>query len=261
MSLLQLSALEFEKLLLIILRVGGIMTVAPIFGHRSVPTMAKIGLILLLSIILLPTLATVPVKLPGELFSMTAVLVKEVVAGLLVGFTSLLLFIAVQFAGRIIGLQMGFGIVNVIDPNSQTQVSLVGQFQFILAMLIFLSLNGHHMILSAIANSFEVVPLGQITFTNLTSEVIIRAVVDTIALAIKLGAPCIVTLFLLDVSLGIIARTVPQMNIFIVGFPLKISVGLTMIGISMPIVGYVFSKLLQGLNSNVNNLIMAMRPV
>ena len=219
MSLLQLSALEFEKLLLVILRVGGIMTVAPIFGHRNVPKMVKIGLILLLSIILLPTLANVPVELPSELFSMTGVLAKEVVAGLAVGFTSLLLFIAVQFAGNIIGLQMGFGIVNVIDPNSQAQVPLIGQFQFILAMLIFLSLNGHHLLISAIANSFQVIPLGQITFTSLTSEILIRAIVDTIALAIKLGAPCIVTLFLLDVSLGIIARTVPQMNIFIVGFP------------------------------------------
>jgi flagellar biosynthetic protein FliR len=261
MSLLQLSALEFEKLLLVILRVGGIMTVAPIFGHRNVPAMLKIGLILVISIVLLPTLSNTPVEMPKELFAMTAVMVKEVAAGLAFGFTSLLLFIAVQFAGDIIGLQMGFGIVNVIDPNSQAQVPLIGQFQFLLAMLIFLSLNGHHLLLSAMIGSFKVVPLGQITFSQLTGEILVRSTVDVIALAIKLGAPCIVTLFLLDVSLGIVARTVPQMNIFIVGFPLKISVGLMMMGVSLPIVGYVFSKLLQGLNSNLNNLIYAMRPV
>ncbi|MCP4583176.1 MAG: flagellar type III secretion system protein FliR [candidate division Zixibacteria bacterium] len=260
MSLLQFSALEFEKLLLIILRVGGIMTVAPIFGHRNVPKMVKIGLILVLSLILLPTLSNVQVDLPPNLFAMAGVLVKEIAAGLAVGFTSLLLFIAVQFAGNIIGLQMGFGIVNVIDPNSQAQVPLIGQFQFILAMLIFLSLNGHHMLISAISGSFQLIPLGQVTFTNLSADIMVRAIVDTVSLAVKLGAPCIVTLFLLDVSLGIIARTVPQMNIFIVGFPLKISVGLLMLATSMPIVGYVFSKLLQGLSNNVNNLIMAMRP-
>jgi len=260
MSLLQLGTLEFEKLLMVILRVGGIMTVAPIFGHRNVPAMLKIGLILIISIVLLPTLSRTPVEMPKELFAMTGVLAKEVIAGLAVGFISLLLFIAVQFAGDIIGLQMGFGIVNVIDPNSQAQVPLIGQFQFLLAMLIFLSLNGHHLLLSAIVGSFKVVPLGQITFTKLSGEILVRATVDTIALAIKLGAPCIVTLFLLDVALGIVARTVPQMNIFIVGFPLKISVGLMMMGVSLPIIGYVFSKLLQGLNSNLNNLILAMRP-
>lgn len=260
MSLLQLSALEFEKLLLIVLRVGGIMTVAPVFGHRNVPAMVKIGLIFVCSLVILPTLKNTKIELPPELWAMTGTLIKEVVAGLAVGFTSLLLFIAVQFAGDIIGLQMGFGIVNVIDPNSQTHVPLVGQFQFLLAMLIFLSLNGHHLVLSAIAASFNVVPLGKITFTGISSEIMVRAAIDTMAIAIKLGAPCIVTLFLLDVALGIVARTVPQMNIFIVGFPLKIGVGLFMLAASMPIVGYVFAKLLQGLNSNLNNLIMAMRP-
>ncbi len=259
MSLLQLSALEFEKLLLVILRVGGIMTVAPMFGHRNVPSMVKLGLILLISLILLPTVTT-SVDLPPNLLSMVAILAKEVMAGLAIGFTSLLIFIAIQFAGNLIGMQMGFGIVNVLDPNSQTQVPLIGQLQFLLAMLIFLALDGHHMLLSAITGSFHIIPLGEITFTHLTSEVLVRAVVGSLAQGIKLGAPCIVTLFLLDVSLGIVARTVPQMNIFIIGFPLKISVGLFMLGASMPIVGYVFSKLLQGLNSDLNNLILAMRP-
>lgn len=259
MSLLQLSALEFEKLLLIILRVGGIMTVAPVFGHRNVPKMVKLGLIILISLIVLPTIDD-PVKLPPEFFALTGTLIKEVAAGLAIGFISLLLFIAIQFAGNVIGVQMGFGIVNVMDPNSQTQVPLVGQLQFLLAMLIFLSLDGHHLLISAIVGCLHTVPLGQITFSHVSSEILVRGVVSSLADAIKMGAPCIVTLFLLDVSLGIVARTVPQMNIFIIGFPLKISVGLFMIASSIPIVGYVFAKLLQGLNSNLNNLILAMRP-
>jgi len=259
MSLLQMSAQEFEKLLLVMLRVGGIMTVAPVFGHRNVPKTVKIGFIFIISIIILPTI-TLPTDIPPELWALSGMLIKEAAAGLAIGFISLLLFIAVQFAGELIGLQMGFGIVNVMDPSSQTQVPLIGQFQFLLAMLIFLSLNGHHLILSAIVGSFQIIPLGQITFTNMSAELMVRASVDTIALAIKLGAPCIVTLFLLDVALGIVARTVPQMNIFIVGFPLKISVGLFMLAASMPIFGYVFGKLLQGLDSNLNGLIMAMRP-
>lgn len=261
MSLLQLSALEFEKLLLIILRVTGIFAVAPVFGHRNVPLLVKTGLILITSIVLLPTISSPAITLPPDLFGLSGVLIKEVAAGLAVGFTSLLLFIAIQFAGDIIGLQMGFGIVNVIDPNSSAQVPLVGQFQFLLAMLIFLAVDGHHLVISAIAGSFRAVPLGQVNFSHLSAEILVRAGVDTVAQAIKLGAPCIVTLFLLDVSLGIVARTVPQMNIFIVGFPVKIGVGLFMLAASFPLVGYVFSKLLLGLDSNLNNLILAMRPL
>jgi len=260
MSLLELSALEFEKLLLIFLRVGGIMTVAPIFGHRNIPSMLKAGFIIILSMIILPTISSTSIDLPSEFFSMSAVLVKEVAAGLAIGFFSLFLFIAIQFAGNIIGLQMGFGIVNVIDPNSSARIPIIGQFQFLMAMLIFLAVNGHHMLISAVTDSFKVIPLGQVNFSALSGDILVRGAVNTMAIAIKLGAPCIVTLFLLDVSLGIIARTVPQMNIFIVGFPLKIGVGLFMLGISFPIVGYVFNKLLQNLNTNLNNLIMAMRP-
>lgn len=261
MSFLQLGALEFEKLLFVVLRVGGIMTVAPMFGHRNIPRMLKIGIIFIISIVILPTVPPLPGNLPPDLFSLSAILVKEVAAGLLIGFTSLLIFLAVQFAGNIIGLQMGFGIVNVIDPNSSAHVPIIGQFQFLLAMLIFLAIDGHHLVLSAVLNSFQAIPLGQINFSQLSAEIMVRAGVNTLASAIKLGAPCIVTLFLIDVAMGMVARTVPQMNIFIIGFPVKISVGLLMLGFSFPFVGYVFSKLLQGLNTDLNHLIMAMRPV
>jgi flagellar biosynthetic protein FliR len=260
MSVLQISALEFEKLLLLMLRVSGILVAAPIFSHRSVPNIIKIGLIIITSLIILPTLTPLKINLPADLLGLVVVLIKEVAAGLAIGFSAQMLFIGVQFAGDLIGLQMGFGIVNVMDPNSESQVPLVGQFQLIIATLIFLSLDGHHLVLSSIINSVKVIPLGQVAFSNLSAELVIRAGVNTLAQGIKLGAPCIVTLFLLDVALGIVARTVPQMNVFIVGFPLKIGGGLLMLGASLPLFGYVFAKLLTNLNNQINSLIVAMRP-
>jgi flagellar biosynthesis protein FliR len=260
MSIFQISALEFEKLLLLIMRVGGILVAAPIFSHRSVPNLIKIGLIILLSLILLPTIRAMEIKLPPDLLGLSTVLVKEVAAGLAIGFTAQLLFIGVQFAGDLIGLQMGFGIVNVMDPNSEAQVPLIGQYQSILATLIFLSLNGHHLVLMAISNSLHAIPLGQVNFTGMSADIIIRGGVNTLAQGIKLGAPCIVTLFLLDVAMGVIARTVPQMNIFIVGFPLKIGGGLLMLAASLPLFGYVFAKLLGNLDTQLNSLILSMRP-
>jgi flagellar biosynthetic protein FliR len=261
MSVLQISALEFEKLLLLIMRVGGVLVTAPIFSHKSVPAMVKIGLILLLSLILLPTIAPMKIDLPPDLLGLSVILVKEVAAGLAIGFTAQLLFIAVQFAGDLIGLQIGFGIVNVMDPNSDAQVPLIGQYQIIIATLIFLALDGHHMVLSAINGSLQAVPLGQVNFTGASADIIIRGGVNTLAQGIKLGAPCIVTLFLLDVAMGVVARTVPQMNIFIVGFPLKIGGGLLMLSASLPLFAYVFAKLLGNLNNQINSLIVSMRPL
>jgi flagellar biosynthetic protein FliR len=139
-------------------------------------------------------------------------------------------------------------------------VPLIGQYQTILATLIFLSLNGHHLVLSAIASSLHAIPLGQVNFTGMSADIIIRGGVNTLAQGIKLGAPCIVTLFLLDVAMGVIARTVPQMNIFIVGFPLKIGGGLLMLSASLPLFGYVFAKLLGNLDTQLNSLILSMRP-
>lgn len=261
MSVLQISAIEFEKLLLLIMRVGGILVVAPIFSHRSIPALLKVGLIILMSLILLPTLPSTKTNLPPDLLGLSVVLAKEVAAGLAIGFVAQLLFIGVQFAGDLIGLQMGFGIVNVIDPNSDAQVPLVGQYQTILATLIFLAMDGHHMVLSAISSSIQIIPLGQVNFTGSTVDIIIRGGVNTLAQGIKLGAPCIVTLFLLDVAMGVVARTVPQMNIFIVGFPLKIGGGLLMLSASLPLFAYVFAKLLGNLDNQLNSLIVSMRPL
>jgi flagellar biosynthetic protein FliR len=261
MSVLQISALEFEKLLLLIMRVGGILVVAPIFSHRSIPALLKIGLIILVSLIILPTISSIKTELPPDLLGLAVILIKEIAAGLIIGFTAQLLFIGVQFAGDLIGLQMGFGIVNVMDPNSEAQVPLIGQLQVVLATLIFLALDGHHMVLSAIGDSLNAIPLGQINFTGSTADVIVRGGVGTLAQGIKLGAPCIVTLFLMDIAMGVVARTVPQMNIFIVGFPLKIGGGLLMLSASLPLFAYVFAKLLGNLDTQINSLIATMRPL
>lgn len=260
MSILQLSAAEFEKLLLLIVRLSGILVIAPIFGHRNVPAIVKIGLVIITSLIVLPTIAGKTVEVPSDLPGLVVMLFKEVVAGLAIGFGSMMIFLAVQFAGTMIGLQMGFGIVNVIDPNSQLEVPIIGQFQLLLAMLIFLALDGHHMVLSAIVSSVKIIPLGAIDYSSLSGELILRAGIETLASGIKLGAPCMVTLFLVDVALGVVARTMPQMNVFVVGFPLKIATGFVMIAASLPIFGYVFGKLLSGLDGNLSALILAMKP-
>jgi flagellar biosynthetic protein FliR len=258
-SIIDFTQTQIEIFLLVLLRVGGILFVAPIFGHKSVPAILKIGFSLILALILVPLVKFNSASLPDSFFSLTLVLGREVACGLLIGFLLLLIFIGVQMAGFLVGLQMGFGIVNIFDPNSQTQISVIGQFKFLIAMLFFLAINGHHILISAIFESFRIIPLGQVNFSPLAIDKIIQMFAQVFAIAIKIEAPVLVTLFLTDVAMAIVARTIPQMNIFIVGFPVKIGVGLFVLAFSLPVFGMILEKLFLGWETNLNQLLHFMR--
>ena len=258
MTLLEISAIEFQKFLFIMLRVGGIMTVAPLFGHRNIPKSVKLGFIGIVSLILVPVIpgpALNPDVGLGVIFTVAA---KEVSLGLLIGFVSNILFLGVQMAGHMMGFQMGFMVAQVLDPSSGQQVSILGQFKFILAILIFLAIDGHHLLINAVAGSFNVVPIGEMTIGAHAADMLVRACVDIFLIAVKIGSPVIVTLFLTDVALGIIARTVPQMNIFIVGFPIKISAGFIALAVSFPFISYLLSRLIQNMDNSLNMLMVAL---
>ncbi len=258
MPILDFSAMQFEKFLFILLRVSGIMVIAPLFGHRNIPNVIKIGFAGLLTLVLLPVVPAPQIEISASLGSIFSVAVKEVVMGLILGFSASVLFMGVQMAGHIMGFQMGFMVAQVIDPSSGQQVSLLGQFQFILALLIFLAVDGHHLIINAVAGSFNIVPIGEMSLGGVPTDMIMRICVDIFAIAIKIGAPMVITLFLTDVALGIIARTVPQMNVFIVGFPLKIAGGFMAMAVSFPFISYVFTKLMHGMDRNLTELMVAL---
>ncbi len=140
--------------------------------------------------------------------------------------------VAVQFAGQLIGYQMGFAIVNVLDPHSQTQISLIGEFLFAVVMLSFLNLNLHHDLIGLWYQSYDIAPPGGFAFASLADPgsafmpALVRTFDDIFYLALKISLPLVAFLLLADLALGIIARIMPQMNVFIVGIPLKVAVGL-----------------------------------
>jgi flagellar biosynthetic protein FliR len=166
MALLEISAIQFEKFLFILLRVGGIMTVAPLFGHRNIPKSVKLGLIGIVSLILVPVVSVPDIGSITGLGEIFVVAAKEVSLGLIIGFISNVIFLGVQMAGHMIGFQMGFMVAQVIDPSSGQQVSILGQFKFILAILIFLAIDGHHLLINAVVGSFNVVPMGEMVISG-----------------------------------------------------------------------------------------------
>lgn len=252
-----ISVAQFQLFLIVFVRVIGILASSPVFGHRAFVNQAKVGFALVLSILLYPA---VPITLSAttELLPFVIVVVKELTLGMMIGFVARLVFIAVQFAGEVIGIDIGFGVVNIIDPLSADQISIIGTFKNLLAILIFLIIDGHHVILNALAASFDMVPLGGVQFTELLARGLIALTSEVFVMAVKLCAPVITALFLTSLALGIIARTVPQMNVFIVGFPLKIGIGMGMLLLSLPLFMTVLIKFFGGMAAQFSILLQQM---
>jgi len=246
--------------LLVFARVSAALAVFPIFGSNSIPLYTKIGAGLFLSFLIMPVVAST--TLPQHLA--TAVIIfnvgKEVIVGLLMGFIATLLFAGVEIAGTFAGMQMGFGIVNVIDPQTQRQVSIIGQFQILMVSMIFLIIDGHHFLLSGLYQSFEAIPPVAARFRSVIFDINMKMAANIFVAAVKIGAPVIVALLLTSFVLGLVARAVPQMNVFIVGLPLKIGLGLMALAFSLPFVARLFEEMFIQFRVDFSTLIRAMSP-
>ncbi len=241
MDIFNLNYVEFERFLFVFFRVGALILFVPVLGSRQVPMTMKIGFILFISIVIFPLVQDRPLPEPRGIFELAIFLMADVTIGLGIAFIARLIFAAVQVAGTVVDFQMGFGVVNVIDPQTETQVSVTAQLHNILAILIFLASDAHHFIIQAIVESFFIINPAEVNFASITPEYMLHLFSGTFTTAVKIAAPIMAILFFLSVGMGLVARTVPQMNVFIVGFPLQIGVGLLMVGISMSF----FSALVQ----------------
>lgn len=227
-----ITAEQLELFILIILRVSAIVGTMPIIGSSTVPLKVKGGISIILASLLLP-FVDYHSGSPGVL-SLSYKMCGEIFIGIIIGLMGRLLLAGVQLAGQLIGFQMGFAIVNVVDPVTSSHVSIISQFQYLLAMLAFLAVNAHHIFLYSIAESYHMIPPLSFHFNGPLMEAIINLSKDIFTVAIKTGAPVIAILLFTSVGMGLIARTVPQINVFIVGFPMKIAIGLIGIGLTLP---------------------------
>lgn len=249
-----LNFAEFENFLFVFFRVGAIITFAPILGSSQIPSTLKIGLIFIFSIAVFPLVKDLPMPQPRGIFELAVYLISDAAIGLAIAFATRLVFTAVQVAGTVIDFQMGFGVVNVIDPQTQSQVSITAQFQNILVILIFLAADAHHFIIQAIVQSFHEINPHLVGFSSMTASYVLELFTATFVVAVKIAAPTMAILFFLSVGLGLVARTVPQMNVFIVGFPLQIGVGLLMIGLSLSFFSIIIQEQIAQLPAQLLNM-------
>ena len=253
-----ITAEQTEIFILTLLRVSAMIITIPILGDVTVPARVKVGLALLMTFLIYPVVQTEPWKLSSDIFSLVFRMAGEIMIGVMIGFAGRLIFDGIQLAGQLIGFQMGFSIVNVIDPVNNEQTSIISQFQYLIALLIFLVMNGHHIFLYAIAESFRILPPLGFHFSGELMQLVLIFVRNMLEVAIKTGAPIIAVLLFMSVGMGLIARTVPQINIFIVGFPLQIAIGLIGIGVTIPIFMRVVESYFLNLEGEIISLLRLM---
>ncbi|HLQ73858.1 MAG TPA: flagellar biosynthetic protein FliR [Bacillota bacterium] len=215
--------------MLILMRMTAFFATVPLFSYRAVPNTFKIGLIFFLSLITYFVIDTSSFVLGTDFI---VLLLKEIIVGLLLGLIAYIVVSAIQIAGGFIDFQMGFAIANVIDPQTGAQSPLTGQYFYIISLLFLLSVNGHHLLIDGLFYSYELIELD--AFIPLwgdghIAEFVITTFNSMFILAFQMAIPIVGSLFLVDVALGIIARTVPQLNVFVVGLPLKITVSFIVI--------------------------------
>ncbi len=250
---------EYQTVLLIIVRITALFAAAPIFGDNRIPTMLKVGLGVFTALLLLPLINVLPSSFqtaPG----FTYAVLKEVMVGVTIGFVAQLLFMGVQFSGQFVSLQMGFAAAMLFDPTTENNVPVLGEFYYLVAILLYLSLGGHGFLFEALRESFDVIPLTGISFSGGFFERFANLTADIFVIALKIAAPVFITILIIDISLGLVARLVPQMNVFMFGFPVKIMTGMIIIMISMPIFGEIFRQLYQTSRVNIYNIIQLIAP-
>lgn len=221
------------------------LQIAPLFSSGSVPQIAKVGICLFIAVIIMPGVQKSGYAIPGDFVHYALLLVGEALIGIIIGFFLLLIFSVFQIAGELFSLQMGFGASEVFDPLAQIEIPLVGQFFNLIAMLIFVISGGlQKFILVGVYNSFQTVRA--IDFARAHDKVvpfIFGSLGQLFEAALTIAFPILGTLFLVSVSMGLLAKAAPQMNLLMMGFPIAIGVAFLIILVSIPFLMEAFSRL------------------
>jgi flagellar biosynthetic protein FliR len=179
--------------------------------------------------------------------------------GITIGFAARLVFAGIQISGEILGFQMGFSFASVVDPLTNIQVPVISEIQYLLGILLFMGVNAHHIFISAIVDSYQLLsPLG-VHFSGSFFQGLLILFREIFVIAIQISAPVMAVLFFSNIGMGMVARTVPQMNVFAINFPLQIGIGLLFIGLAAPVFVKTAVRIFLNLSDEITMLLRLMR--
>jgi len=227
---------------LVLMRVGGMMLSAPLFSATTIPVRIKAILVAAIAVVVFPLVRPDMRHLPPTLLGTAVAAGAEMIIGLTVGLAVNLLFVGLQMGASLIAQQMGLGLARIYNPAMMEDDDLLAAFYVLVATAIMLAMNGHHLIISAVLDSFRALPPMTVTMQPELLDTVRGLLLSSFVIALKVSAPVVVVLFLVSLLMGFLGKTVPQLNILVVGFPLRIGVGLMTMVATFGIMLVVFSR-------------------
>lgn len=226
------SMKEIIRFALVLLRVSGIIVIAPVFGSRAIPIPTKVVIALVSTVALVPSVPLT--QIPDDLGLLTVLTcsLSQIVFGMTLGLASSFIFAALQLAGQIISLQLGFALIHLIDPTSEVEMPVFSFLNENLGLIFFMLLGGHHWFFLAVSNSFSFLPILGVTLKGGIVQEVIRLSAQIVVTGVQIAGPILAVVIIADVVMGIIGRAAPQIHIMIVGMPLKTLVGFTCLSFS-----------------------------
>jgi len=238
-------------------RISAMMMAAPVFGARMLPVRIRILMALSVSILTVPLLPAVPAVDPISLAA-SNILLQQILIGVATGFIIQMVFQSLVIAGEAIANGMGLGFARMVDPANGVQVPVISQFFVVLATLLFVILNGHLLLIELIVRSFQILPIGESGLSLPAIKSVVNWAGQMFIGGLMISLPAVTALMVVNISMGVITRAAPQLNIFAVGFPLMILLGFIFLAATLPTVFSQFTQMLMAAFEYITQL-MAMR--
>lgn len=246
------TLLNFELFLLILVRISGFIYTAPLFSLRAVPVRVKAGFSIFLSIILFYTIPLSVAEYTG-IIGFAILVVKEAIAGALMGLFSNIAYHILAFAGQIMDMEIGFSMINQLDPVTSIQTTITSNLYGYLILLLMILTNLHHHFLRAVVDSYQVIGIGEAVFPPTMYRLMVRFIIDYFIIAMRIVLPIFAAILVVNTILGILAKVAPQMNMFVIGMQLKVLVGLIVlyliIGLTPSVADYIFNEMMDMLRA------------
>ena len=259
MNLFNADPAAFLSLLLSLMRISLVVFMLPVFNTDGLPNLWKFCISLMLTLAIWPQVSLPGASMPAHPFGIFALILGEALIGFTLGLVTRFFFIGIQMGGEILAFQMGFTMITFADPASGSNTGVLAYFLNMVAVLVFLSMDGHLYLLRSVGATFTTLPAGGFAMTDSLMEHVIRLSSTLFSFAIRVAAPVMVALFFVEMTLALMARTAPQMQIIQFGFPLKIAVGFFFMGLLFTVVGQETGVFIRGMDALMANIVYSIK--
>lgn len=249
---------DFIVVLLIFVRIISAFSSAPIYNHQAIPAVVKVFISLVISYIIFLSANSPKIQIEMNLVWLAVNVVKEIISGLIIGFSINMIFYAVSMAGSLIGFDIGLSMSQVFNPVDGMGSNVIEEMLYFLAILVFFMIDGHHHLIRALVYSFTVIPIGLYTINRNVYDTFMILTTSVFIIAVKIASPILVSYFLINVAEGILSRIIPQMQVFFVTYPIKLGVGFIMLATLVPLYVYLIRAYLYEFEERLYSLIRIM---